>query len=205
VKKLFLILGILAASALSTNAAVVGLFNTGVNGSGGLLTFPNMDPHYVLTGPAGCCTGARVVNPATYPAGNGTWVTDASSPASQWIGPVDNFDPSGAYGFSGLFNYDLAITAAGGETITGRWSADNDACIVLNGGSPTNCIGSAVFNTWTPFTITGFTGGANTLHFQVNNISGPTGLRVEFAPEPNSLMLLLPGLAGFALLLRRRS
>jgi len=146
---------------------------------------------------------AQVVNPATYPAGNGTWLKDSSSPASQWIGPIQNFDPSGSYGFSGLFDYSLNVMALGGETVSGRWTADNDACIVVNAGPATNCIGSAVFNTWNSFTITGFTAGANTIHFKVNNISGPTGLRVEFAPEPNSLVLLCSGLVGFGLLLRR--
>ena len=216
-KKILLILSALTVSVFTANAAVVGLFNTGVNLNGvGLLTYPNTDSHYGLTIPSTCCapdgtpTSPVVVNSGVgiYPANNGTWVSDASSLASQWVGPVPNFNSNGSApsNLNGLFTYSLAVTAGGGETVTGRWTSDNNSCIALNSVvSSINCIGLADFNKWTPFSIGGFTGGANTIQFQVNNISGPTGLRVEFdnIPEPNSLLLLLSGLTGFGFLLRR--
>ena len=201
-KKIFVLPGVLLLLLVPTaHATVIGLFNTGVDNVGGLLGSGVADPHYTLTGPSN--TPAVVVNPTTYPAGNGTWLTDASSPASQWIGPIENFDPSGFYPVMGIFNYVLAVTAAGGETVTGRWASDNTACILLGVNSTGNCISSGGlpdFQSWHVFSITGFANGPNTLNFQVTNTGGPTGVRVEFSvPEPTSLMLLASGLAGWGL------
>ena len=149
-----------------------------------------------------------VVNPSTYPA-NGPWLRDSASLASQWIGPIENFDSRSYPGSAGNYDYVLTVTAEAGDTVSGRWASDNTSNILLNAVSTSNSITSRTssdFNSWHPFTITGFGLGTNTITFRVNNESdGPTGLRVEFVtPEPAGLFLVGAALAGAGLVARRR-
>src|SRR5207249_2044082 len=76
--------------------------------------------------------------------------------------------------------FDLTGFTPTTAVLTGQFAADNSVTIKLNG----NTVGptAPAFDTWTSFTInTGFVSGINTLDFIVNNVSGPTGLRVDIS------------------------
>ena len=109
----------------SAQATVTGAFNSGTDNNGALLIYTGgpgtLDTHYTLTGPSG--TPAVVVNPNTYPAGNGTWMPGAASLVSLWIGPLADFNPNGSYPFIGSFQYRLVLNAAAGDSVSGRWAS----------------------------------------------------------------------------------
>ncbi|MFX5134350.1 hypothetical protein ABTC89_19580, partial [Acinetobacter baumannii] len=84
--------------------------------------------------------------------------------------------------------------------ITGRWAADNNGYIQLNG---TTISSGSALDSWTSFAATaGFLSGVNTLDFFVTNLAqkvgNATGVRVEFldsyavaaVPEPESWALI---------------
>ncbi len=201
---------VLAVSAFASAhaASITGLVNTGVGAS------DTADSNYSLKHNGVVSTPIITVNnvwPIT------PWLVNTVD--SKWITPTDNqaqsFDPSsnGTYTYSLSFNlngYD-ASTAA----LTGRFSADNNAVVLLNGTQ----IGSVSdFKVWGNFGSsngTAFVAGTNTLEFVVTNLKqssgNPTGLRVEFlsssvaaVPEPETYAMLLAGLGMVGLIARRR-
>jgi hypothetical protein len=186
------------------------VFNTGVDDSGAVLPDYAVDPHYALIqAPAGSGLGPSsfVADSARYPF-NGYWT---NSPESKWIAPQalqNGFDVGGDYIYRttiDLSAFDLATVQ-----ITGTWTTDNiGQDILLNGQSTRNT--NPDWTSTTPFSLTtGFVKGINTLDFQVNNLSGSTGLRIEMAatgvvPEPSALVLLTIAAASlFAYAWRRR-
>lgn len=210
--KIFVVLGVASLLLVSTaRAAVIGAYNTGLDNAGALLLYApapgTPDPHYTLTGPPGINPTAIDVlvnpSPSVFPAGSppGPWL--APNGISQWIGPLADFDQSGAYPFlGGVYDYVLSVTANAGDTLKGRWASDNIAEILLEATSTGNSIAgfdATDFQFWHPFTITGLAEGANNLHFKVTNFGETvTGLRVEFSgstsvPEPSTILLMLMG------------
>lgn len=202
----------------------LGLCNTGVNGpctgfngvgSGGLATQGGPESNWVLGG------GTAVV--PTDSAIPSSWISNASSPMSQWISPaLDTFAGGGInYSYSIAFNIPLTADLSS-ATIFGRYASDNETVnVLLNGtsvaGFPLNSTPSG-FQNWTSFTINSANGlfvpTANTLTFVVTNggTRNPQGLRVEFleasvndVPEPSTFLMGGIGLIALGVARRRKS
>lgn len=187
---------------------IPGLFNTGVDDFGSLLTDGITDSHYILVGPppsiqCPLCSGNAVAR-ATDPA----WISPPAN--SKWIGPVDNNDAPGGVTFEYTLTFDLSGLDPNSAIITGLWSSDNGSLIFLNGvdtGLTNGDFGSEAFRFMTPFQLNGgFTNGLNSLTFIVgNNGGGPTSLLVSdltgsatAVPEPSTAGLVLVGLLCLA-------
>jgi hypothetical protein len=206
-----LILGTLALGGGAAKADSIGVFNTGVDGTGTPLPYGTVgDPNYnLVTVPGGSTTTTFILTSAGgFPIG--PWLGDDS--LSAWIGPLNDYiadGPGGDYDYQTTFNLTgLDPTTA---ILTGQWSTDDSGVdILINGASTGNTAGG--FGAWYGFTVnSGFVSGVNTLDFIVDNDSGPTGLRTELTgtasptPEPASMLLLGVGLAAFGLCKGRRS
>jgi hypothetical protein len=203
---------IVAGAATPANADTIsGLFNTGVDDTGTVLTNNASETHYTLVStPDGSTTGVRVATSA-----NGfplpPWLGDDA--LSAWIGPNSDGQLDGP---AGLYDYQVSFSLAGLDSnsavIAGNWATDNEGVDILINGVSTGDSNLNGFASFTAFSITsGFVGGINTLDFIVNNDGGPTGLRVEATgtadaiPEPASLALVGAGLFGLGLIRRRKS
>lgn len=194
-----------AGFALSSQATIVqyGLFDSGVDAAGASLAGGSIDPHYVLD------AGQAVVVNAAYPIP--PWLDySAGNGASRWI----SANSSGSGGTDSTHTYSTTFTLANasGLTLSGKWSADNDSAVYLNG----NLIGTQLFQDGNGFSFTHYNAfstsaflinGVNTLTFDVHNgyvpaqsgDAGPFGLRTEsltIVPEPSTViagvLLLLP-------------
>jgi hypothetical protein len=195
-------LGLLNLLGLALQAAPIpGLFGTGVDDSGALLSAGAIDPHYKLITSADTNfpgPNSIVVSndfPIAGEAGNGPWLTNG--PISKWIGPQpdqtccgqgnaggNGGNAPGAYAYR--ISFDLTGFDLSTVKITGQWACDSEGTdIKINGVSTGNKI--APFppqpsESWHPFTInSGFVDGVNTLDFLINRSSGkyPTGLRAD--------------------------
>ena len=208
-------LGVSALSIATAQAGVVGLYNTGVDVSGG------QDQAWQVTGGTGTGVGATPYNAfvnsagSGYPANEGgPWVANSST--SQWDTPTNPFTPNLDPSVDGSYVYETKFTVTGSvpSSIAAQFAADNYvASIILNGtpvytGSPGNQYGS--FNS---FTLPGadLVVGQNTLDFTVINIAqnggNPSGLNVEFAapgPVPGAGLAGLGALALAGLYARTR-
>jgi hypothetical protein len=171
---------------------------------------------------------AFAVNDNTQFPMNAYWIQSDSQ--SAWISPfgrnTTDASANGFYDYQTTFS--LTGLVAGTAMISGQWAADNCGLdILINGhstGQAMSCSGPsnyAPFGGWTSFAITSnFTAGLNTIDFLVENYAqnggNPTGLRVEMSgtasasssnppiPEPLTLALFGSGIAGLALLRRRK-
>src|SRR6266581_3257881 len=182
-------------------ASIPGLFNTGVDNSGALLSAGAVDAHYKLITSADTNfpgPDSIVVNqdfPIAGEAGNGPWLTNG--PISKWIAPQADqtccgLGTAGGNGgnLPGDYVYRISFNLSGFDLstvkITGQWAVDSEGVeIKINGTSTGTKIPPfppQPSESWHPFTITsGFVDGVNTLDFVVNRSSGkyPTGLRAE--------------------------
>jgi hypothetical protein len=185
---------------------LANLFNTGVNSTHALLADDVVDTHYLLPAsavPAGMPSdyhnNSVAVSPICHSSGGvgcawlNTYVSflcyvytpwDLTSPLSKWIAPDytnNGCCPAGGYTYTLNFTLPPSLNPAT-ASISGRWAADNQALMYLNGNLIP--VGSTFgFSAWTPFTIpagSGFNPTANTLKFIVTNLQSFTGLRVEF-------------------------
>jgi len=192
-------------------APIAGLYNTGVDNAGVQLPGGNgvTELHWFQ---------ASLANAFTYkhPSYIPETLTGVGSDQSRWISVAADGLPGSSLSF---YRLTLNLTSPT-ATITGRWAADNCGIASLNFGPPafsaiTDCVDTAAFTSWTPFTITsGFVTGINTLTFRAENRSNVTGLRVEFlssddgggsaVPEPSTYGMLGSALALAGLLQRRR-
>lgn len=203
---------LMLSGSLSANAGVIGLYSTGVDDDGILLTPGTIDPHYsVISAPAG--TGSDVLTQLKLPFWKGP-------PAgSNWVSVVDDGStgiPPGDYVFRTTFE----ITAADPSQVvlTGSWMVDNEAEIFLNGQSTGVSIpfGLAAHQEIHDFVINdsnaNFLSGTNTLELRWNNTppgNSPGGIAMNISgsvvPEPSSFAFLgLIGLAGAVSYRQRR-
>lgn len=183
-------------------APIPGLFNTGVDNSSVATIISTPDIHYTLiSGPA-----LNAVSSAANPG----WLSNNTSisPHSQWIGPSPTpnvLAPSGIYTYELIFN----LTGLDESTaqISGSWASDNSSLVRLNGtpaaGIPHNVgVPFKNFDTFSFPVGSSFVPGLNSLTFEVNNFSGPSGLLVgrlagtAAVPEPGTMTLFLAGLLG---------
>ncbi|HKK18503.1 MAG TPA: PEP-CTERM sorting domain-containing protein [Opitutales bacterium] len=227
--RVFLFSSLTLAASAQIDLNSLGLFNTGVNGTGQALDDLSVDPHYtIITRPDNSqSTDAYVIQGHQNWADNGQDGTPdtAFTAASRWINPyeVDPFNGTAAVGtWTYKLSFDLSAIKSDLFTVDGIWSSDNAGSeILLNGSAisgtstPTNAFENAY-----QFTLGGQAGifetGLNTLQFTVNNASGnggnPTGLRVEFfdyavhpVPEPAHVgFLALVAMLGFLMIRRRK-
>jgi hypothetical protein len=199
-----------------TMADTIGIFNTGVDDSGTLLTANSTDPHYSLVTNPDIYTGANAfVIPNDYPIP--PWISNG--PNSNWIAPRSSYLhnlASGTYVYR--TNFDLTGLDPLTAILTGSWMTDNNGLdILINGISTGFTTSFTQFQEgFASFSITsGFVGGLNSLDFVVFNgdsEANPTGLRVEVSgaansvsvPEPMTMLLLGFGLIGLAGMRKRR-
>jgi hypothetical protein len=175
---------VLGIQAVAQADPVPGLFPTGVDVDGVLLTGGKTDPHYVLVSSADpSFPGPAAVAASVIP--GGYWLANDSM--SRWIAPNDdeNYPAMGTAHPGGAYVYRLSFDLTGLDpatvSISGTWGVDNQGTLELN-GVPTG-IGAGSYNPLVPFAIgSGFVSGLNRLDFVVTNIpaggSNPTGLRV---------------------------
>ncbi|MEI9962916.1 MAG: immunoglobulin domain-containing protein [Limisphaerales bacterium] len=175
------------------------LFNTGVDNTGALLASGSIDPHYTLGPvPSGIPVGPGHYNVPSAVVVTNPWYLPPFSD-SRWIAPATSPEglTDGIYTYTNQFVLPAGVDAQT-ASISGRWAADNDATMYLNGLAPANQVSSIVstnsffimangFDHWTYFTVaSGFQAypAVNTLYFLVTNQPGSTpnytGLRVEY-------------------------
>ncbi len=125
--KKFLIAAVVAtASFVSAHAASIsGLVNTGGSFASGA-----QDTNYSLNG----SSFGYVTSNGTFPLA-GNWM--ANTITSKWITPTtsqgESFDPSANGTYSWKLNFDLTGFNASTASFTGRFAADNNAKVKLNG------------------------------------------------------------------------
>ncbi len=205
-----------AADPIST------LYSTGVDDFHNPLPGGSIDPHWELTvspDPAYPGPDAFVLSDSAPLFSNGG---TPNTSTSKWIGPRadggHNFPRSDCtvgcttadYHFETVF--DLTGLDPLTAQITGQWSVDDSAIMLLNGVQVASYpfIQGVTWREFAPFTVTsGFVAGVNTLTVIVNNQFYPnsnlrdnaTGMQVQLTgtaniPEPASLLLLAGGVSA---------
>ncbi len=199
-------IAILTAMNSGAMAASIQLYNTGVNGGGGLLGDAAVDSHYSVIAAPGPYTTAYTGNGVGLPGG---WM--AEGPASRWIGVTSfmgEWRPTGTYTFRTSF--DLTGLNPSSASISLSIASDNNCDVFLNGVHTGITTPFAGFSSFSAYSInSGFLPGINTLDFSVYELgSTPSGLRVQLTgtanvvPEPTSVTLI--GLCGMMLFALRR-
>lgn len=201
------------ASAAADLAWIEGLYNTGEVFFAG-----EQDTNYAFTVINGTATGTGGYGIVSEGVGFPFNAWSANSAASSWLTPSANagqsYDPSSDGLYKWSISFDLSGKNLSSASFSGRWWADNQGYVQLNGvtistgvnlSSPTSFAASS-----------GFVAGMNTLDFFVTNFAqgsgNPTGVRVEFldsyavaaVPEPESWALIVAGLAVVGAISRRR-
>ena len=177
----------------ATHSFLDRLFNTGVDPNRVVLPNYSVDPHFELSlVPAGTPTTPGYYQFPDAVAVNAPWGFLGSS-ASKWIRPgiLSSRYPIGEYLYSTRFVLPPGVDPAT-ASISGRWAADDQAQMFLNGLNHTDFVASiatappAGFSGWTPFQLHGGLvafPATNILHLRVRNLDsvrGHTGVRLEF-------------------------
>ncbi len=194
----------------TTTVVIPGLYNTGVDSSGVVLSQQSLEQHYSVSGAASV---AYVVPPVYEPFLGWAWL--AAPSGSAWIGPnsttsTTSPDPVGVYHYT--IQFDLTGFDPAQVRVTGDWMTDNTGEMFLNGLTTGLTTGEESYKTLTAFSLeSGFVAGINTLEFRVVNEDAgpnPTGLCVAnltavLVPEPTAGCLVLLGFAGLVRRARR--
>lgn len=151
------------------------------------------------------------------------WLANSSD--SQWIGPQQNAGSESATPGWYFYYLDVDLTGyvPGTVAVNGKWTADNNAELWLNGTKQVEEVAFAGYQSFSLFGVPdspgSFHAGVNELLFKVWNPGGftagnPSGLRVEFTtatatpvPEASTLLGfggLLAGGVGLAWRARKR-
>jgi hypothetical protein len=204
-RKIIVIVAVLLFSVIwgaeISQAGDITLFNTGVDGSGALLSGGSIDPHYSIISITGDPLSSPPTNALnTFVATYGDspvrifWMDNG--PSSNWISPYISANTDGGFSyFTYRTTFDLSGLDPNSAIISGAWSTDNIGFdILINGISTGNYIASRdpsypgvfppgfSFESLHAFSITnGFVTGINTLDFIVLNQGGATGFRVELS------------------------
>jgi hypothetical protein len=171
-------------------ATIPGLYNTGVDNTGAVLSDGASDAHYTLAAGSASSGPTFVATSASgWPiAPLGPWLDDCST--SAWITPpglVGPHAPAEVANYRYETSFDLTGLDPATAVIMGHWATDNAGLDILINGVSTGQGNSQQFTNMTYFLINhDFVSGRNTLTFLVNNGPGdsgesPTGLRVEMA------------------------
>jgi hypothetical protein len=160
----------------NTPVAIADLYNTGVDNARNVLGDSAGDTHYTLVAaPAGTALPvATTPNTALAPI---NWLGNTST--ARWIGP----NSASSSGPVGVFVYRTTFTlpSFSSASVSGYVTVDDQILdILINGVSVSNQYPLGSWTTTSQFQISsGFVVGVNTLEFKVNNVGGPTGLRVD--------------------------
>jgi hypothetical protein len=198
-------------SAGASPVVITGLFNTGVDVSGG------QDQAWSIVGGVNSLgyTGPAYTVPnssAPPPDYNGAWITN---PASNWDTPTPGATGDLDHSTNGTYVYQTTFNAAGVVGLSGIFAADNVVSAILLNGTPiyigpaqTGPNDPSQYNVWTGFSGTTQNGG-NTLTFDVVNYAyapaNPSGLNVVFTPLPSTWTMLIAGFLGFGFVAYRGS
>lgn len=215
----------LGTAAPANAAAILGLYDTGVDDSGAVLAPGQAEQHYVITTSS---------NPSLALPNTPTVATSASwsandavgSQGSAWISPFTDAQgvATRSTPYPTLFTYDYVLTfslgtlSASSAMISGLVQSDNFVTILLNGVAladqpqdPVPPPGSvSYFRQFSAFgTNGGFVNGTNTLTFRVTDYGVISGLRVSelvgtAVPEPATWAMLIVGFGLVAGQIRRR-
>ncbi|HEV2456643.1 MAG TPA: PEP-CTERM sorting domain-containing protein [Verrucomicrobiae bacterium] len=214
--KIILFMGAYFILALTGNAqtSIPGVFSTGVDDSGNLLSAGQTDPYWTISSsPLGAVSALAVTSL------DKNWVANTAS--SEWInanGMGQGPAPAGLYIYTLTFSLNgLAPSTA---QITGEWASDNSSEIFLNGINTGFSDTSTGFKAFGPFSITNdFVAGENELQFYVtqdpdapggSGKGNPEGLQVnifsataEPVPEPTTLSLFALSMLGYISIKKR--
>ena len=217
---MFKFYGALSALLLSTGlqaAVIPGLFNTGVDNAGVQLA-PDAngvtEQHWLQNG------GTAFTYNINRAFGGTIYLAETlpfpGSDQSRWIS-VDGAGGSGFFTVPFTLSFDLTGFDHTTASFAGRWATDNCGTAQLNGGTAfstmPNCGSSSTFTQWTPFSnASGFVAGVNTLTFNLENLGGPSAIRIEFlessvatsTPEPATCALVGAGLMALGFARRKR-
>lgn len=169
----------LAIGGQPATAAILPIFNTGVDSGGVALPAPgSLDLHWRTQG----------TDPLTAIDPNGAWIANVTSGPAQsgWIGPNPATFTTGATIYSQEFKIPAGATDL---SLRGRWATDDGARLYLNGleilSAQTD--GNAFPSPWTVFQdfslddASFFLPGAmNRLEAHIVNTGGPTGFQAQF-------------------------
>ena len=214
-KKFAISLGVLPVATMliatpASSAEITGLFNTGVDRSGSVLSQGSVDPNYSIL-ETGTSPETIFLRPV-----HGNYVPNDSD--SAWIWQDSDGSPNGIHR-TFRTTFDLSGFDPSTASISGSWTADNYGRDILINGISTGQItsrGNEAFKVLTDFSIdSGFVSGLNTLDFVVDDAGGVAGFRVDnisgtaeesdpkSVPEPTSVVALLT-VGGLAAGLKRR-
>lgn len=169
------------SAALAAPAALIGVYPTGVDDTGALLTTTSTDTHWTAT-----TDDPDFTNPTpvyvfltnTYP-NNGIWAVPTSG---QWLTLLPT-DANVAAASTTIYETKIDLTGfiASTTSLSFDFAADNSATVWLNGND--TGISTTTFATLTSATISsGWLAGVNTLQFRVYNDppgKNPAGLLVN--------------------------